>query len=64
LKLESCNGGIVRYPFSTTLQPRHFNTQNWSTSGCVDRADWSTRVTGNWSGQDYQRRLGLAVHRK
>lgn len=64
LKLEACNGGIVNYPFSATMNPRTGSAQNWSTSGCVRRADWSTRVTGNWSGQDYQRRLGLAVHRK
>jgi hypothetical protein len=64
LLLHACNGGIVDYPNNIYLGPRQLNTQSWYTQGCTSRADWTAKVTGNWSGQDYQSRLGLAVHRQ
>ena len=64
LKLEGCDSSTIIWPNVYTLNPRYYNTQNWYTSGCVFRADWDAQVDGNWSGQDFQLRLGLAVHRQ
>jgi hypothetical protein len=62
VKTTDCDSNTVIIPEVFTLEPRHYVTQNWSTSGCIFRADWDAEVSGNWSGLDSQLRLGLAVH--
>jgi hypothetical protein len=64
LKFTDCDSTTIAYPEYFTLNPRTYVTQNWSTGGCIFRADWNAEIDGHWSGQDFQFRLGLAVHHK
>jgi hypothetical protein len=64
IKTTDCDSNTVIRPEVFNLPPRNFVTQNWSTGGCIFRADWDAEVDGNWSGLDWQLRLGLAVHHK
>lgn len=64
LEVSFCDTTTLIFPNEYNLAPRHYNTQNWYTSGCTTSADWLAKVTAKTTGQDYQLRLGLAVHRK
>lgn len=64
LEVSFCDTTTLIFPNTYNLSPRHYNKQNWYTSGCTTRADWNAKVSASSTGQDYQLRLGLAVHRK
>jgi hypothetical protein len=64
LKVTGCDSTTIIYPDVFPLAPRHYNTQNWYTSGCTFTGDWDAKVNANWTGLDSQIRLGLAVHRQ
>ncbi|MFI5299865.1 MAG: hypothetical protein ACHREM_17395 [Polyangiales bacterium] len=64
LKVTGCDSTTLIFPDVFPLAPRHYNTQNWYTSGCTFSANWDARVNANWTGLDSQVRLGLAVHRQ